>query len=609
MARRRRSKFEAHAGSKFFASVLLILLSGLFTINHQINFDKGLASPNSTTTQSFLPLVMSPPSAPGFVPPDFGTSRYEVTVTLPNCDEKALIIDETTDINEIDWQAYDVFCVQAGNYTIWGELKINNVDGTAAQPKVLRYYDSVNAAPPHPVERANDPLHEAVFQNFLLIGSDFWIFDGLTIRSSPTSNRVFDSSNNIFNRMLIEEGDTSLLRISGDSDNTVLQNSVLRNHSDKAIQEDKVCVLLYTDPSEPAGLEIENTHIVNNEIYNCNDGVALLDSSVDNPVFYPGTIVENNDIYITDELYTDCMGNRNPNGACACAENAIDIKATIDEEDLADVATWVRFINNRVWGYRYTDESEDGQGKRLCGSGDNGSAIRSHNISRGLVMQGNVIMDSPKGLSVDGVDKPFPPTTNHFFVNNLLYNIHDCYDPDKQGIKQFLLQDKGQFLGCVDENDMPTNVKGIGFDTSGNEKDLVHYGNTYYGNTVIDVGDRENLSGEWADILDAGETYLCNVVLNSPGKEYAWHQTNIADRNAYYDSIPYCPGSAPCENQNLIQEPTVAAAKHAPFMFNLRRWTNPGQFTIPDALPTSETPEFSTGGVCWIDAPNHPWNQ
>ena len=407
--------------------LLLLLFSGLFTVSQQINLEDGLQGPKTTAYITYLPLVLTPPRVPGFIPPDFETSRYEVQVTLPACDERALLINESTNLGQIDWHANDVFCVRAGNYTTWGELRIEDVDGTAGQPKVLLYYDPVDAAPPHPVERANDSAHEAVFQYFQLISSDYWIFDGLTIRNSPTDNRVIDSSNNVFNRLLIEGGDASLLRISRDSDNNVVQNSVLRNQSDEALKEDKNCLLLYTQDWDHVGLQIENTHIVNNEIYNCNDGIQLLKSSVDRPAFYPGTIVENNDIYITDELYTDCMGNRDPNGACACAENAIDIKATIKKEDLANAETWVRLVNNRIWGYRYTDETKDGQGNRLCGSGDNGTAIRSHDFSRVLVIQGNVIMDSSKGLSVDGVEEPDPPVTNHFIVNNLLYNLHNCF--------------------------------------------------------------------------------------------------------------------------------------------------------------------------------------
>ncbi len=66
----------------------------------------------------FIPLLMSaPPRVPGFVPPDFETSPHEVPVTLPACDENALIIDASTDLGQIDWHAYDVFCVRAGNYT------------------------------------------------------------------------------------------------------------------------------------------------------------------------------------------------------------------------------------------------------------------------------------------------------------------------------------------------------------------------------------------------------------------------------------------------------------------------------------------------------------
>jgi len=347
------------------------------------------------------PLMSAPPRVPGFVPPNFETSPREVPVTLPACDENALIIDASTDLGQIYWHAYDVFCVRAGNYTAWGELLIQDVDGTADQPKVLRYYDPADAAPPHPVERADASGPEAVIQQFQLKRSDYWIFDGLTIRNSPADNRVKDSSNNILNRLLIEGGDAALLHINRDSDNNVVQNSVLRNHSDEALQKDKVCLLLYTQDWDHVGLEIENTHIVNNEIYNCNDGVGLQKGS-NRPAFYPGTIVENNDIYITDQLHTDCMGSRDPHGACACAETAIDIKATIQEEDLANAETWVRLINNRIWGYRHTDKTKDGQDNRLCGSGSWGTAIASHNDARGLVIQGNVIMDSPRGISGAG---------------------------------------------------------------------------------------------------------------------------------------------------------------------------------------------------------------
>jgi hypothetical protein len=202
-----------------------------------------------------------------------------------------------------------------------------------------------------------------------------------------------------------------------------------------------------------------------------------------------------------------------------------------------------------------------------------------------------------------------PPVTSHFLVNNLVYNIHDCYDPDKQGMKQFYLQDQVRFLGCVDENDEPTSDRGMGLVTTANEAGRPHhYGNIHFGNTLIDVGDRENISGWWAFIWDAKHTYECNAVLNSSGREYSWHETNTADKNAYYDSVPYCPKSAPCEVQYLINEPTVEAARHAPFAFSRKRWTGPEQIAISDALHTFETPQFDEGGLCWIDHSSHPWN-
>ena len=41
-------------------------------------------------------------------------------------------------------------------------------------------------------------------------GADHWIIDGLTIRPDHDGSMVMDSSNNVFNRLLVEEGMTQL---------------------------------------------------------------------------------------------------------------------------------------------------------------------------------------------------------------------------------------------------------------------------------------------------------------------------------------------------------------------------------------------------------------
>ena len=598
-------------GKTLVASILLIFCAWLFTGKPNNAQHEGQVYATPTAYISHLPFVASPAqlaSIPGFIPPNFEMSQYEVPVTLPPCDENALIINPGMALAQIDWQGHDVFCLLAGDYANWGELLIQDVNGTANYPKVLRYYDPANASAAHPVERAAESQSEAVIQQLTLKRSDYWVFDGLTIRNSPVDNLINDSSNNIFNRLLIEKGDASLLRINRESDNNVIQNSVLRNHTDKARHDDQNCILLYTQDWDHVGLEMKNTRIVNNEIYNCNDGIQLKGSLDDRPAFYPGTIIENNDIYITNALYTDCMGNPDPNGACACAENAVDIKATISEEDLANEETWVRLINNRMWGFRNRDDTEDEQGNRLCASISKGTAIVSHFDSRGLVIQGNVILNSARGISGNGAINSNPAVTSHFIVNNLIYNIHDCYDPTKQGLKQFYLQDEGRFSGCADENGDMTDDRGMGLVTTGDENGPQHFGNIHYGNTLIDVGNGEKQSGWWAFIKDADHEYVCNTVLNSFGREYAWHTTNSADKNAYYTSTPYCPESAPCEGTYFINEATVEAAKHAPFTFQAKRWTGPEPVTIPHALHTEETPRFDEDGVCWVDDPSHLWN-
>ena len=604
--------------SKTMLSLLSLLLLSAYFIYFESQNDSNPAGQPLPAESDYaesdytvnLPLVFfSSFRVPGFVPPNVESSPYLVPVTLPACDEEALIIDDTSDLGQVDWQAYDVFCLLPGDYTTWGDLLIEDVNGTAVQPKVLRYYDPANANPPHPVVRADSSGQEAVLLQFELKRSNYWIIDGITIRNSPDDNRVSDSSNNIFNRILVEGGDGHLLRIERDSDNNVVQNSVLRNQSAAALQNDQVCLILYTQDWDHIGLEIENTRIIHNEIYDCAAGIALLKAPAERPAYYPGTIVANNDIYISNKLYTDCLGNPDPNGACACAENGIDVKATIQDEDLMSSETWVRIINNNMWGFRHTDDTLDGQGNRMCATGEQGPAIRSHDASQSLVIQGNIIMNSAVGIGGSGAETSDPPLSSHFMVNNLIYNIHDCYDPDKQGLKQFNIQDQGHFVGCFDENDEITRDHGKGFSMSENEDGPKHYGNTHFGNSLIDIGDIVNLSGWWAFILDADHSFVCNTMINAAGKDYfTWHETNLADKNAYYNSVPYCPMSSPCEDQHLIDEPTAEAAMQAPFTFSRMQWTGPALFTIPDAIHTSATPAFDAGAVCWVNDPNHPWN-
>lgn len=589
---------------------LALLFFFVFTKNFiKVNGAEPL-TPLSSSSTLFLPNIVSDTiNAPGFVPPDYGIVAHEEKITLPACDENARILNDQTDLNQVNWQANDVFCFQAGDYTSWGEVYIEAVSGTAVQPKVLRYYDPNDATPSHPIDRAGSPDQEAVILQLHLEQANYWLIDGLTIRNSPEENRLTDASFVIFNRILIEGGDAGFIRIVRDSDNNVIQNSVLRNPSPTALKNDEVCILLYTQDWDYVGLEIENTRIINNEIYNCNDGIGLLRDSDNRPSAYPGTLIANNDIYITDALYTDCLGNPNPNGACACAENAIDIKATINEEDLDQSDKWVRLLNNRFWGFRHTDETRDEQGDRICASGSLGRALSSHFDARGLLIQGNIIMDSPIGISGGGAQDSNPPVTSHLLVNNLIYNIHDCYDPDKKGMKQFHFLQQGQFVGCEDENGEPTRDFGKGLSTTKNDDGPKHYGNIHFGNTLVDIGNLENESGWWAYIQDADHTFECNAILNSAGKDYyTSHESNVADKNAYYNSVPYCPMSYPCDGQTMIDRPSAEDSAHISFSFLIKKWSAPEQFTIPYALQTAVTPSFDSDSACWIDDPDHPWN-
>ena len=64
---------------------------------------------------------------------------------------------------------------------------------------------------------------------------------------------------------------------------------------------------------------------------------------------YPGTLIANNDVYLTSARYTDCNGKQNPLGQCAAAESGIALKTGGVKSNRVNV------IDNRIWGFRKTD--------------------------------------------------------------------------------------------------------------------------------------------------------------------------------------------------------------------------------------------------------------
>ena len=86
--------------------------------------------------------------------------RFEEVVNLPACETTAptvRIIRDQADWSDINNPAIRVFCVEPGDYRGLGVIRIQS-SGTAATPRVLRYYDaSAETDDTHPVHMAIGP--------------------------------------------------------------------------------------------------------------------------------------------------------------------------------------------------------------------------------------------------------------------------------------------------------------------------------------------------------------------------------------------------------------------------------------------------------------------
>ena len=240
--------------------------------------------------------------------------------------------------SDADWRflndpRYRVFCVTPGNYLGVGRINLVK-SGTAANPRYL-LLDGTDAD--HPATMTED--ERAVVAGLKIEGA-WWTIDRLAIRGAGVLVAI-SGSNNVLKRSLIEGGGGGAGQINlGTGNGTVLQDNVLRNTNRKP-DSDFHCI--------KAPQFTRDVRIIGNEIYNCGgDGLQIYRSA--------GMIIADNDFYITPEIYSDCNGNLDQSGECACAENAIDIKGTIDKSD-PEPGDWVRIVNNRFWGFRKTDEN------------------------------------------------------------------------------------------------------------------------------------------------------------------------------------------------------------------------------------------------------------
>ncbi len=538
------------------------------------------------------------------------TAKYEVragntTDSTTNFDlakAVALDCDQTITMNTTptsDWSAINwsnnVICIQAGDHTGRGTLTLGS-SGTSGIRKVLRYTRSGDTGDA-PWNQTDG--NQAKIADFKCFEKDYWIIHRLTFWQTSANNQ-FDNNGcqyMIYDHMLVDGRDLNptagrpLWLIKGVSpayrsnDFTTVQNSVIRR-SGKRSNSDQHCI--------NAGAK--DIRFVSNEIYDCGgDGIVMDNGS--NPY---RNIVENNDIYQTNNYLIACDGSAGT--TCSCGEDGIDIK-----DNSNNSAALIQVLHNRIWGWRTTYSTCSGSGSYGYGVNSGGTDSTEY-----VLIKNNIIFSVANGINMRN-------TVSHHrsAIGNLLYDINHGHSPTDvpshgDGDHSIALRYDGSasygeaylnsiiaskegfvFSSSSQYQDIRCNVLIDVASTSKNSSDLgagsAVDNNAFYGSTVYTLGGTgtnisKTISTRANSINYTSGTIVRTASLN--GFLYKANNTGTSDSS----SPTWCTVFG-CK---VVDNGVTWQAVRGPYSFYRKLKTLPEQYTIPYARAHTSAPEMGS---------------
>ena len=470
-------------------------------------------------------------------------SSYALPVVVPPYDATNpdhFLIQSAADWSHINDPDKHVFYVDPN--PDYGTVTIT-ASGTASEPRYLALH---NATDLHPAQL---PVAEQANVSLVFDGVSNWYVDRLSSMGHSDGYSGYElvvqpvSHDIVINRMNFSDFKGAVIVLSGTSDTTFTHDiTIQRCRMDRmtaaGIDSDKVAIILAGSAWDEYR-RVEDVHIVDNEIRDCNDGIMLLRHAElpgGNPVNYPGTVIDCNQIYVDSEVYTDGQGNHDPNGLWAWTENAIDLKAGSDDPSKPVIVS-----NNYMWGYRRTD-------KNGGGSGSWGTAFGGHYDVKNIEIHDNVVFDSNRGLDF-GDPHGLPYSVENLYAHhNIFYNIGFHTEGGTEYCHYFYAS-----------------------------KDVV-----YENNTVVGVDKHSRwfaLSGD-----EEGLTVSCNAVIDSWAMTGNRAPSTVVEDNYFYNTEPQQAGDG-------AEYPSAADAHMGDLTFTADRYTNqPHEITLPGVVTTPSSP-------------------
>lgn len=481
---------------------------------------------------------------------DFEDSIHLAAIPpAPPCDLVITPANATTALTQHNDLDKRVICVRPGDYRFIGKRDLR-VSGTATAKRYFRYDGP--EADKHPVHRSS----QAIFESIRIFGSN-WIVQGITVRpTDPVTTYflpIFAGDDNVVDGNLLDGRDhqngtqqlgVMVRGLEGDpAVRNTIQRNVIRNgdQSHNAIDYSGVNVMFGWQTGENNNWN----KVLDNEIYDWGDGVAVsgISDLCDEAGQQHGTVIDGNDVYITGAKRVNCeTGAAQANGACACAENGIDVKA---HPSSSSAAYWTRVTNNRVWGYRPTTEAI------VCGgSGSNGQAITAGSFCpRNVFVANNTVADSTIGIEAAGFD--------WVVAGNLVHDIR-------------------AFNGNV--------YSSIALLTMGATRGVIAQFNTIVrADTAYDDG-------------SANTDMRCNVVVDAPGL-LGIGRPRGANHTTAYNALYHSQEVNIAGGTNASWS-TVVPSNNDDYCYWRKRFTAPERVCVPAAATTPRSPHVAHESQC-----------
>ena len=476
------------------------------------------------------------------------TSPHIEALTIPACDADASvqIIDSVADWSEINNPAKTTFCVAPGDYSAAGTIDLT-ISGTVG---TRRYIILDDGTTPDFDDLSTNPANADVGDRAIIHGLkfvedvDYWVVHRITQYDADSNATIVYGDYNIFNNMLLEYAPRWQIMFNSGSDYNTVQYSVCRDQSSYI---DTLCLGVSDNLGDWPLNEVHNygNKFISNEIYNYNDGIQLVHSpsalgdGIPEYQDFSGTIIDDNDIYITDIRYVNSDGDLDPNGEYACAENGIDLKVGGTGPTLAERIT---VSNNRIRGFRWSA----GQVSSLCTTlSDRGWAIGVPTTGLGyhIQMLGNILWDNANGMTTGSGDL----VEGFVRANNI---ITDGKNPAAESDSLALGASHGSPASSVEQ---------------------------IYNNAITGHG--------WWAVGNYNKHHSCNFIRDSL---YATQSDRgTGDSNMYFTSDYVSNRINGGDAADVVD--VVAAANFKDACFTIKNITDPQQICLPAVMPSATT--------------------